>query len=195
MQLVRRAICQAGILLAFTKVPNALPAARAVVNPIDAIQAAREADLAETMRLREQAVQPNKYGRFETLPPPSPPPVTFDGFNGERGMDFTGRLAPEYEGDTRERYSNPSAARLAQASQEAAARRQQATPMSTDTNIRRTGYFSVQPANMQCDANGRNCKFTGAAGGAATSGATTRGGDVPDGKFLREDLELLKRGL
>jgi hypothetical protein len=43
---------------------------------------------------------------------PLPPPKleTF-GFNGQRGLDYTGRLAPEYEGDTRERYSNPYAQR------------------------------------------------------------------------------------
>ena len=67
--------------------------------------------------------------------------------------------------------------------------------------MRRDGYFSVKPNNLQCDANGRNCKFTGAAEGTATAAGRARAPpppaglgakDVADGKFLREDLDLLR---
>ena len=128
-------------------------------------------------------------GKLEAEPEPLRPLVT-KGFNGERGVEsFSGRLAPEYEGDTRERYSNPYAARLAEVSKQ----RPEFKPGTPTVPIRRDGYFSVKPANLLCDSNGRNCKFAGPTGtptGAPGTGLET--GDVPDGKFLREDLELLR---
>ena len=76
---------------------------------------------------------------------------------------------------------------LAQVSDEAASRAK--LPEMPSAPVRRDGMLSVKPNNLQCDDAGRNCKFVGPTGTAA---AGRSAGGVPDGKFLREDLELLK---
>jgi len=121
-----------------------------------------EEDKALDEKLRSEALQPNSFGRLAPEPPPPPPPYVTKGFNGQRGMDYTGRLAPEYEGDTRERYSNPYARRLGEVSKQ---RPDLLKPGTPEFNLRRDGYLSVKPANLACDEGGRNCKFSGAAKG------------------------------
>lgn len=68
------------------------------------------------------------------------------------------RSAPEFEGDTRERYSNPYAQRLAE---KAKTRPDFFKPGAVDLPIVRDGYLSVKPNTLACDDDKRNCAFTG----------------------------------
>ena len=150
----------------------------------------QEADAALEEQLRSQAKRPNKYGTFEEVAPPPPPSVTYDGFNGERGVQsFTGRLAPEYDGDTRERYTNPYAKRLAEKSK---LRPDLLQPGVPTVPVRRDGALSIKPNNLVCDENKRNCKFSGSMAEELRNPGRRSAESVPDGKMLREDLELLR---
>lgn len=105
-----------------------------------------EEEQAANERRRSAALKPNRYGTLSTLPdtPPAPP--------SPRVMDLTGRLAPEFEGDTRVRYSNPRAERLAEV---AATRPDFRVPDLPSAPIRRDGLLSIKPANLLCDDDGR----------------------------------------
>ena len=52
--------------------------------------------------------------------------------------------------------------------------------------------MSIKPNNLRCDDEGRNCKFVDRAAGNAPPSPR---GELPDGKLLRNDLELLKGAL
>ena len=124
--------------------------------------------------------------RFSNLGAAMQPKSVFD----ERGYDWKGRYEPDDDSPGgAPQYTNPYAARLGELTDQAAARDWK--PGTPTVPIRRDGYLSIKPNNMQCDANGRNCKFTGPSG-SAPGGSPRNAGDVADGKFLREDLELLK---
>ena len=127
-----------------------------------------EADRAKDAAMRDAAIKPNRFGKLEPEPEAAPRKLETDGFNGQRGMDALGRLAPEYEGDTRERYSNPYARRLGEVAKEAG-KRDMLTPGKVDIPVYRDGYFSVKPNNIFCDDDGRNCKFKGAMPGTASA--------------------------
>lgn len=133
---------------------------------VDRIKDRIEADRALDAQLREQAVKPNRFGRLEAEPEAAPRKFETDGFNGQRGVDSFGRLAPEFEGDTRELYSNPYAQRLAE---KAKTRPDLLAPGKVDIPVYRDGYFSIKPNNILCDDDGRNCKFNGAMPGTATA--------------------------
>lgn len=163
----RRALCYAATLAACSLPSSSV----ADSGPLD--EAAKQA-------IRDAALRPNKYGTFGDVPEASPPSPAV--------INWRGQLAPEDENDTRVRYSNPYAARLAEVSERAKA--EWRAPDAPKLPIRRDGVLSVKPANLLCDANGRNCKF---AGPTTTSTPGPRGPDeVPDGKFLRDDLDFLK---
>ena len=93
------------------------------------------------------------YGKL-TPPPPKTEEIP-------RPANWRGELEPRFEGDTEVRYSNPSAARLGELSQQAAARADAGyyKPGVVNTNIRRDGYVSIKPNNLLCDSNGRNVRF------------------------------------
>ena len=146
------------------EVPDSVP------QPLLDLKKAIDDDAALEEKLRKEAVQPNKFGRLDAPPPPPPPPkYEAPGFNGQRGLDTFGRLAPEYEGDERERYSNPYAGRLAETNKERPKLLNPQAPTS-EVDILFDPYnkkLSVKPKNMQCDEDGRNCKFTGRSPNAA----------------------------
>lgn len=140
---------------------NAPPPAR-VADPLAAlkakIEADREADRIEEEKLRAAALTPNRYGRLQEEPEAAPLKMETRGFNGQRGVNALGRLAPEYEGDDRERYSNPYAQRLAEKSK---TRPDLLKPGTPEVPVYRDGYLSVKPNNLKCDEDGMNCKFSG----------------------------------
>ena len=144
---------------------------------------------ARKQKILEEASTPNEFGKLTPAPAPTEQSPLVVNLRGE--LEPRPGEDPEAPG-YKPRYSNPSAARLAQVSQEAGERYKKA-PTAPNTNIVRSGYLSVRPSNMQCDANGRNCKFSGPVGTSAAG--STAPGDVADGKFLRSDLEMLKGGL
>ena len=166
----RRAAVAAALALSVPRRPAfalKVPEIPAVAIPsIDDIQKGIEADRAKDEAMRKAAIKPNRFGRLEPEPEAAPRKLETDGFNGQRGMDALGRLAPEYEGDTRERYSNPYAKRLGEVSKE---RPNLLAPGQVDIPVYRDGYFSVKPNNILCDDDGRNCKFTGAMPGTASA--------------------------
>lgn len=110
---------------------------------------AGKVDEAEAARLRAIAIKPNRFGKLEPEPEAAPGIYTEDGFNGQRGLNSLGRLAPEFEGDTRERYSNPYAQRLAE---KAKTRPDLLKPGTPDVPVYRDGYLSVKPNNLQVRA-------------------------------------------
>ena len=126
-----------------------------------------EEERAEDERLRSEALRPNRYGKLTEEPERAPLKYEAPGYNGQRGVaSFTGRLAPEYEGDTRVRYSNPYAKRLGDV---ASQRPELIAPGTPSMPVYRDGYLSVKPNNLQCDADKRNCKFSGAMPGTVSA--------------------------
>ena len=65
-------------------------------------------------------------------------------------------------------------------------------PSLPSAPVRRDGLLSIKPNNLRCDDEGRNCKFVDRAAGNAPPSPR---GELPDGKLLRNDLELLKGAL
>ena len=126
-----------------------------------------EEERAEEERLRAEALKPNRYGKLTPEPEMAPLKYTEPGYNGQRGVaSFTGRLAPEYAGDTRVRYTNPYAKRLGDV---AAQRPELIAPQAPNVPVYRDGYLSVKPNNLQCDEEKRNCKFSGAMPGTVSA--------------------------
>ena len=191
--LVRRAACAALAAACFT-VPHAGRPVAWAADPIGSLQSGSQAafdaiakakqqadaDAARAQQIRDSAAKPDAYGKFGARP--EAPVQT------PRVINFRGQLEPESEDDATARYSNPYAARLAYISEEAARKRK--APEMPTAPVRRDGFLSVKPNNMACDANGRNCKFVGPTGTVAPSPLED---EVPAGKFLREDLEMLKQ--
>ena len=183
--LVRRAVLGSVLLTASSLVRPVLKTA-AIEPPLETIarykQAAQE-EQERTQALRERALKPNSVGTLGAEPVRAP--------QSRRVINLRGQLEPESEDDTVKTYSNKYAARIAEINEESS-RKARLPDMSNSVPVRRDGLLSIKPNNMQCDATGRNCKFVGAAGAVAP---TSSPDDVPAGKFLREDLELLKAGL
>lgn len=158
------------------------PPARALdlPQPLIELKQKLDDDAALEQRVRSEALQPNKYGTFTPVPPPPPPQNVLEDYGG-----FTGRLAPEYDGDTRERYSNPYAARLNEVAKERPALLSPGVP---DVPVYRTG-LSVKPKNLQCDPDGRNCKFTGASPAVKPVQPYTPPAYEETAEYLRDQLK------
>ena len=136
------------------------------------------------LRIRSSVMKSDQYIPAPPPPPPPPPALPRANWKGE------------YEVDGETRYTNPYAQRMAEVSKDGIVGGRYQTPALPSAPVRRDGFLSVKPNNLRCDAAGRNCKFIGPAASAYNLDNIRPDADeVPDGKILREDLELLRGGL